>query len=269
MGDKPILLLDEPTSGLDSAAAYRVALFLQDLARSNGTTVACTIHQPSAKVFALFDDLLVLTYGRPVYYSGAASLGAHLATMGHAVPRNVSPIEYALDLINIDFVDEGAREAERARVRDFAAESMALCAAPTPDHHPRPEISGAPSPSGCSRLGTLLHRGFVNANRNWIYYWVRIVLFGALALVSGTIWQNTGTATDDVQNRLGILFFGIGFPCFMSVASIPAFLEERQVPDRAHMTIALSVRGRRECPYVLWGPGQCAPPPGACHPPAA
>lgn len=60
----------EPTSGLDIATAYDIVKILKTLARE-GRTVVCTIHTPSAKMFDLFDDLLLLSQGR-VLYSGPA-----------------------------------------------------------------------------------------------------------------------------------------------------------------------------------------------------
>ena len=51
--DPPIIFADEPTSGLDSYLASAVCQTLKDLAR-NGTTVLCTIHQPSSEIFDIF-----------------------------------------------------------------------------------------------------------------------------------------------------------------------------------------------------------------------
>lgn len=70
---KPSLLfLDEPTSGLDSASAFFVVQILRNIA-SNGKTVISSIHQPSGEVFALFDDLLLLSGGETVYFGDAKS----------------------------------------------------------------------------------------------------------------------------------------------------------------------------------------------------
>lgn len=67
-----LLFLDEPTSGLDSAAAFFVVQTLRYIAR-DGRTVISSIHQPSSEVFALFDDLVLLSGGQTVY-SGRANM---------------------------------------------------------------------------------------------------------------------------------------------------------------------------------------------------
>ena len=65
-----LLFLDEPTSGLDSASAFFVIQTLRNIAR-DGRTVISSIHQPSSEVFALFDDLFLLSSGETVYFGDA------------------------------------------------------------------------------------------------------------------------------------------------------------------------------------------------------
>ena len=48
---------------------------LKDLA-DEGRTVVCSIHQPRSSIFAMFDDLLLLSEGAPVY-SGPAKDAVH------------------------------------------------------------------------------------------------------------------------------------------------------------------------------------------------
>ncbi|KAK8757146.1 hypothetical protein V5799_000152, partial [Amblyomma americanum] len=50
----PVLFLDEPTSGLDSSNALQCILTLKKFALK-GHTVVCSIHQPSSRLFQLFD----------------------------------------------------------------------------------------------------------------------------------------------------------------------------------------------------------------------
>ena len=62
-----VLLCDEPTSGLDSSTALKIIKMLKKEAVEQQSTVICTIHQPSAECFALFDRLLLLQDGHTVY----------------------------------------------------------------------------------------------------------------------------------------------------------------------------------------------------------
>ena len=43
---------------------------LKDLARE-GCTVVCSIHQPRSSIFAMFDDLLVISEGKLLYEGSA------------------------------------------------------------------------------------------------------------------------------------------------------------------------------------------------------
>ena len=52
-----LLCCDEPTSGLDSATACVVVEALRDLARERRVAVVASIHQPSSRLFLLFDEL--------------------------------------------------------------------------------------------------------------------------------------------------------------------------------------------------------------------
>lgn len=67
-----ILFLDEPTSGLDSQAAKNIMDTVREIANS-GVPVICTIHQPSAALFELFDRLLLMAKDGYVIYFGDTS----------------------------------------------------------------------------------------------------------------------------------------------------------------------------------------------------
>lgn len=62
-----LMFLDEPTTGLDSSISLEVISYVRNLAKQN-RTVICTIHQPSAEAFALFDTLLLLDAGKIIYF---------------------------------------------------------------------------------------------------------------------------------------------------------------------------------------------------------
>ena len=76
-----LLFLDEPTSGLDSASAFFVIQTLKQIALDGNKTIISSIHQPSSEVFALIDDLCLLSGGEAVY-TGDAKLATKV---GHSL----------------------------------------------------------------------------------------------------------------------------------------------------------------------------------------
>ena len=83
---KPSLIfLDEPTSGLDSQSAWGITSFLRELADA-GQAIVCTIHQPSAELFQVFDRLLLLRKGGQTVYFG--DIGPRSAVMIDYFERN-------------------------------------------------------------------------------------------------------------------------------------------------------------------------------------
>ncbi|KAL9593462.1 MAG: hypothetical protein Q9219_007540, partial [cf. Caloplaca sp. 3 TL-2023] len=75
-----LLFLDEPTSGLDSNTVWSICALLRKLADA-GQAILCTIHQPSGRVFEMFDRLLFIQQGRSIYF-------------GDIGPRSRTMVEY-------------------------------------------------------------------------------------------------------------------------------------------------------------------------------
>ena len=73
--DLRLLCCDEPTSGLDSATACVVVEALRDLARERRVAVVASIHQPSSRLFLLFDELLLLRKGGLTYRGSTSDAG--------------------------------------------------------------------------------------------------------------------------------------------------------------------------------------------------
>ena len=87
-----VLFLDEPTTGVDSASAAKMMTFLKTIAEQSNIAVVCTIHQPSAPVFAGFDDALILASGRVAYFGKAARVTDHFAALGKPPPPACNPV---------------------------------------------------------------------------------------------------------------------------------------------------------------------------------
>ncbi|XP_020232821.1 ABC transporter G family member 26 isoform X2 [Cajanus cajan] len=95
--DPSLLLLDEPTSGLDSTSANKLLLTLQGLAKA-GRTIITTIHQPSSRIFHMFDKLLLISEGYPVYYGKAKDTMEYFSSLRFSPQISMNPAEFLLDL---------------------------------------------------------------------------------------------------------------------------------------------------------------------------
>lgn len=96
-----IFYLDEPTSGLDEVTAAQCVRLLKNLAKQN-KTIVCTIHQPSATTFALFDHIFVLARGQCVYQGGPSVLVPYLNRLNLKCPTHYNPSDYIIELCDGD-----------------------------------------------------------------------------------------------------------------------------------------------------------------------
>ena len=72
-----LVLCDEPTSSLDSAAAALVIEKLRNLALK-GKTIICVIHQPSSVIFSQFDDVLLVSEGKQLYFGPVSKVRRYM-----------------------------------------------------------------------------------------------------------------------------------------------------------------------------------------------
>eukprot|EP00121_Abeoforma_whisleri_P015005 Awhi_evm1s13833 len=244
-----ILFLDEPTSGLDSATTVDVVNILRNLAEK-GHTIICTIHQPSAEAFAMFDQLVLLSKGE-ICYTGDASGGApYLKSLGFA-PLNAekfgfNPAEFLLSVtgggtgcglatttgpehcdfafhwqhspINIQrkqsiWHKNEIHQIENSRVDDFTNEN-----------------------SFFHSLCVLTERSFVSALRDRQFLSMRILKNVAVAIILLSVYYDVNTSgTNPNINALACVFMvaalwgmnGMGYITGM-IQDRPVFYRERQ-----------------------------------------
>ncbi|KAM0321918.1 hypothetical protein ACHAQA_009815 [Verticillium albo-atrum] len=101
LANPSVLFLDEPTTGLDATSAFQLVRTLKSLA-TKGRTVITTIHQPRSEIWDLFDNLVILTRGSPVYSGPARDCTTWFEGQGFQLPPFVNPAEYLIDVAAID-----------------------------------------------------------------------------------------------------------------------------------------------------------------------
>lgn len=245
-----VLFLDEPTSGLDSTAAYAVVKAIKETALQLNMMVIISIHQPSTATFNLFDKALFLSKGQTIYNGGLNSLVPYFEKIGSPIPQRFNPAEYILEMTNVDFNApddvEGGLSIQELRHRwdtigaAFAADRPrnSLQSKPQSQSSDSDASSGdsdgslpACKPIGCIRMQLeqtkiLTHRLFIKSRRDILAYYVRIVMYLALAILMGTVWLRLGNSQVNIQPYINAIFFSGAFLSFMSVAYIPAYIED-------------------------------------------
>ncbi|CAG7868009.1 unnamed protein product [Brassica rapa] len=268
---KPCLLfLDEPTSGLDSASAFFVIQILRNIA-SNGKTVISSIHQPSGEVFALFDDLLLLSGGETVYFGEAKFATKFFGEAGFPCPSRRNPSDHFLRCVNSDFDGITATVVESRRIHDssFSLYQETSNTLDPFDNMPTAEIrtrlvrkfkcseyavasrariqeitsikglvterNNASQTSWWKQLRVLTQRSFINMSRDLGYYWIRIGVYILLSICVGSVFFNVGRNHTNVMNTAACGGFMAGFMTIMSIGGFQSFIEEMKVFSRERL----------------------------------
>lgn len=102
LNDPQIIFLDECTTGLDSVAASQCLILLREIART-GRTVICTIHQPSARQFEMFDQLYIIAEGSCIFNGPAKGLVPFLKECDIPCPSSYNPADYVIEVASNDY----------------------------------------------------------------------------------------------------------------------------------------------------------------------
>ena len=92
-----------------------------------GRTIITTIHQPSSKMFHMFDKILLISEGHPMYYGKARESMSYFSSLRFIPDIPMNPAEFLLDLATGQVNDitapddivtpKGTREYERAVIK--------------------------------------------------------------------------------------------------------------------------------------------------------
>ncbi|CAF1908839.1 unnamed protein product [Brassica oleracea var. botrytis] len=242
-----LLVLDEPTSGLDATAALRLVQTLAGMAHGRGKAVVTSIHQPSSRVFQMFDTVLLLCEGKCLFYGKGRDAMAYFESVGFSPAFPMNPADFLLDLANGVCQIDGMTEREKPNVKQTLAVAYNTLLAP----NVKTCIDAAPSlgenmrfvktrenehgiTSGIttwsSQLCILLHR-LLKERRHESFDALRVFQVIASSLLSGLMWWHSDYR--DVHDRLGLLFFiSIFWGVIPSFNAVFTFPQERAIFTR-------------------------------------
>ncbi|ENN82317.1 hypothetical protein YQE_01307, partial [Dendroctonus ponderosae] len=176
-----VLFLDEPTTGLDSSSCRQCLELLKVLA-SQGRTIVCTIHQPSASLFQMFDQVYVLAGGRCLYQGGTDNMIPFFEDVQSPCPKFHNPADYVIELA----CEEYGKDKVEKMVQDDNGNLQAT--------------------SKLNQLKVLLKRGYIKAKRDKTMTYLRIAVNALTALMLGTLYFNAGTDGTKVIDNYNLLF---------------------------------------------------------------
>ena len=251
VAEPSIFFLDEPTSGLDSQAAASVMETARIVANT-GVPVICTIHQPSAELFYLFDWLLLLRPGGQTIYFGP--LGEKGRTVidfferhGLHCDEDKNPADFVIECSGAGISRD---EEDNSGLRDFDCDATWLnspeyqalvekmeefvreaqdCA-----NNNRSSISptGFTSPYSVSMIRQLvlsIKRSFMNKYRQPTVIRSYFMMYFIMSLILGTLYFQLDIYQSDARNRVALIYFCIVFCALGAITSIPGIILQRAV----------------------------------------
>ncbi|XP_047318878.1 ABC transporter G family member 12-like [Impatiens glandulifera] len=243
-----LLFLDEPTSGLDGAAAFFVSQILKNLAR-HGQTIVSSIHQPSSEVFALFDDLLLLSGGETVYFGEGKLAIEFFNECGVPCPSRRNPSDHFLRCVNSGFdqvtstlnlpvdsvLNMTTTEIKAMLVYKYKSSKYAKKAT-SRIHEVTQNMKGnsmkmanGSEARWINQLWTLTKRSSVNMSRDFGYYWLRVAVYIVVSICVGTVFFNIGNSYTALLARGSCGGFLSGFMIMLSIGGFPSFIEEMKI----------------------------------------
>ncbi|KAI1317208.1 hypothetical protein EDD11_008900 [Mortierella claussenii] len=204
------LFLDEPTSGLDALTAKAVVLTLKQIAAS-GRTVVCTIHQPRADIWHVFDNVVLLVTGGCAAYSGRADkVVEYFEDAGHVAPMFTNVPDFILDTASVNLrsaeLEEKTRKVVNALVDRFNINKRTMLASQLPTHALGELAKVNPQFASFKKAFPILaRRSFVNTFRQKGLYLNRIFQPVFVAIIMTIFFAPLGNTPSDVTSRLGLL----------------------------------------------------------------
>ncbi|XP_033331885.1 ATP-binding cassette sub-family G member 4 [Megalopta genalis] len=210
-----VMFLDEPTTGLDSSSCMQVVNLLKLLARQ-GRTIVCTIHQPSASLFQLFDVVYVLAKGECLYHGTTDKLVPYLEYIKLPCPMYHNPADYIIELACGEYGEDKvavlvSNSQNGNNIGWFNSLDVMDATSLRALHPSRKNIDAddndsLQATSLAHQIKILMRRGFLKSKRDTTLTHLRIMVNISVGLMLGSVFLQTGMDGARVLDNYNLLF---------------------------------------------------------------